>query len=75
MLRIGDKVRVNYNSLDIGCLDSGVYNKEYSNYIQNNIDKEYEIIDIVDCACPFVLNDEYLNTTSFDEDELILITE
>ena len=73
MLKVGDKVKINYDNLDIDELDNGVDGVKYSHYIWNNMDKVYTITDLVDCTCPYVL-DGFLNPTSFSEDELIIIT-
>lgn len=73
MLKIGDKVKINYDNLDIAELDNGSTGEKYSYYIWDNIEKEYKIIEIVDCMCQYVLDDEYLRPTSFCDEELILI--
>lgn len=75
MLKIGDRVKILLDKIqDIEELDNGVDGKEHSAYIDANHDKVYEIIEIVNCACQYVLDDDFLRTTSFDFDELEKVT-
>lgn len=75
MLNIGDRVIINISTLDIGGLsqDNNTSNKDYHSYILGNKGREYTISEVVAGFAPYVLDDAFLNSTSFNEDELLLV--
>lgn len=78
MLKIGDKVKFNIATLErinwIGLSpDENINGKDYEAYIKANIDTEFKILKINDEYSPYVIDDEFLKSTSFEEDELIKI--
>ena len=78
MLKIGDKVKFNIARLErinwIGLNpDENINGKDYESYIKTNIDKEFKILKIDEGYSPYVIDDEILKSTSFEENELIKI--
>lgn len=69
--QIDDEVRINIDKLDIDTLNE--CDEGYYNYILDNENKTYKIIDIYDAMCPYVLDDDFLSRTSFDDTELIKV--
>lgn len=78
MLKIGDKVKFNIATFErinqIGLKpDENINEKDYEAYIKANIDTEFKILKIDDEYSPYVIDDEFLKSTSFEEYELIKI--
>ena len=80
MIKINDKVTIDYYNLDFDGLlpELNFEGKDYSSYIWNNLDKEYRIAKIEEANNQhserwYILNDDFLDKTSFMENELILV--
>lgn len=78
MLNIGDKVKFNIEKLEeINWSnlkpEENTSNKDYEPYIRENAGEVFEILKIDEFYAPYVVNDEFLKDTSFEEDELIKV--
>ena len=78
ILKIGDKVKFNINRLEkinwIGLKpDENINEKNYEAYIKYYKNKEFKILNIHESYSQYVIDDEFLKDTSFEEDELIKI--
>lgn len=78
MIEVGMKVKIDIDVLAESAWEgltaiSNHYGKDYAKYILNNPDKEYVISKVDDDEDGFIyLEDDFLSTTSFNEDELIV---
>ena len=76
MIQVGDSVKINFGELmeDSLSAERNTNNKDYLTYLKSNQDNIYEVSEVNEKnACPYILNDVFLNTTSFAEEELIKI--
>lgn len=78
MIEIGDRVKINFDSLmeDSLEVDRTTTHKDYLTYLKTDRDKVYVVSGIDEKllrGCPYILDDDYLVTTTFAEDELIKV--
>lgn len=77
---VGSKVKINMDQLELIGFDGlrpedNASETDHASYIVNNPDNVYEVIGLADNSImkPFVLGDDTLKTTSFGEEELLLV--